>query len=138
MYFLNKTCLAFCILFSSSVFLIAQDEGILHITEEYSIRQLLDHRKALNFQKDRKLKVWSVQLLLSRDKYLATKKIIEVKKRTKNLTSKVDWFYQSPYYRIYAGAFYTKLEAVSLLNHLVDAFPDAIVFKNTEAKPSDM
>ncbi len=116
----------------------AQQDGILHVTEEYSVRQLLDHRKALNFQKDRKLKVWSVQLLLSRDKYLATKKIIEVKKRTKNLTSKVDWFYQAPYYRIYAGAFYTKLEAVTLLNHLVDAFPDAIVFKNTEAKPSDM
>ena len=90
------------------------------------------------FQKDRKLKVWSVQLLLSRDKYLATRKVVEVKKITKNITSKVDWFYQAPYYRIYAGAFYTKLEAATLLDLLLDDFPDAIVFKNTEARPSDM
>ena len=116
----------------------AQEQGILHVTEEFSIRTLLDHRKSLNFQKDRKLKVWSVQLLLSRDKYLATRKVVEVKKITKNITSKVDWFYQAPYYRIYAGAFYTKLEAATLLDLLLGDFPDAIVFKNTEARPSDM
>ena len=63
----------------------AQEQGILHVTEEFSIRTLLDHRKSLNFQKDRKLKVWSVQLLLSRDKYLATRKVVEVKKITKNI-----------------------------------------------------
>ena len=116
----------------------AQQEGILHVTEEMSIRTLLDHRKSLNFQKERKIKVWSVQLLLSRDKYLATQKVVQVKKMTQNITSKVDWFYQAPYYRIYAGAFYTKLEAASLLHLLVEEFPDAIVFKNTEASPSDM
>lgn len=116
----------------------AQEEGILHVTEEMSVRTLLDHRKTLNFQKERKLKAWSVQLLLSRDKYLATQKVVQVKKMTKNITSKVDWFYQAPYYRIYAGAFYTKLEAATLLNLLIDEFPDAIVFKNTEARPSDM
>ena len=114
------------------------EEGIVRVTEEPSIRQLLDHRKALNFQKDRKMKVWSVQLFLSRDKYLATQKVSEVKNRTNNITSKVDWFYEAPYYRIYAGGFYTKLEAVSMLNQLVEMYPEAIVFKNTEAKPSDM
>jgi hypothetical protein len=133
-----KMILSLTIYICATTFLCAQEEGILHVTEEYSIRQLLDHRKALNFQKDRKLKVWSVQLFLSRDKYLATKKVTEAKNRTKNLTSKVDWFYEAPYYRIYAGGFYTKMEAVSLLNDLVDIFPEAIVFKNTEAKPSDM
>lgn len=119
-------------------FCFAQEEGIVRVTEEHSIRQLLDHRKALNFSKDRTLKVWSVQLFLSRDKYLATKKVAEARQRVKNLTSKIDWFYEAPYYRIYAGGFYTKLEAVSLLNRLVDMYPDAIVFKNTEAKPTDM
>ncbi len=133
-----KWILLLSIYITTTNLLIAQEEGILHITEETSIRQLLDHRKALNFQKERKLTVWSVQLFLSRDKYLATQKVSEVKKRTQNLTSKIDWFYEAPYYRIYAGGFYTKLEAVSLLSQLVEMFPDAIVFKNTEAKPSDM
>ncbi|MCH2022001.1 MAG: sporulation protein [Saprospiraceae bacterium] len=118
--------------------LFAQDEGILHINETISIRELLDHRKSLNFQRDRKLKVWSVQLLLSRDKYLATKKVSEIKKRLKYVTSKIDWFYEAPYYRIYAGGFYTKLDAITLLNQVLESYPNAIVFKNTEAKPSDM
>ena len=118
--------------------LYAQENGILHVVEESSIRTLLDHRKALNFQKERKVKAWSVQLFLSRDKYLTTQKVSEVKKKAKNLTSKIDWFYEAPYYRIYAGGFYTKMEAVSLLNELLVLFPDAIVFKNTETKPSDM
>ncbi|MFT5647099.1 MAG: hypothetical protein ACI976_001788 [Aureispira sp.] len=120
-------------------FSIAQnEEGIVRVVEENSIRQILDHRKALNFTKDRKVKVWSVQLYLSRDKYLATQQVSEAKKKTRNVTSKVDWFYEAPYYRIYAGGFYTKLEAVTLLNELVTMYPDAIVFKNTEAKPADM
>lgn len=133
---LTKVFLLMAVLLAST--LVAQREGILHITEAFSIRTLLDHRKSLNFQKERKLKAWSVQLLLSRDKYLATRKVVEVKKSTRYITSKVDWFYQAPYYRIYAGAFYTKLEAATLLNLLIEQFPDAIVFKNTEARPTDM
>lgn len=128
--------LVFCCNITTSVF--AQEPGILHVVEEHSIRQLLDHRKSLNFQKDRKLKVWSVQLLLSRDKYLATQQVTEIKKVIQNITTKVDWIYEAPYYRIYAGGFYTKLEAATLLNKLVEFYPDAIVFKNGEAKPTDM
>lgn len=114
------------------------DPGIVRVTEESSIRRILDHRKALNFQRDRHIKVWSVQLFLTRDKYLATQKVNEVKQRTKYLESEVDWFYEAPYYRVYAGGFYTKLEAASLLNEVVELYPDAILFKNVEAKPSDM
>jgi hypothetical protein len=122
-----------------SSFSIAQDQdGIVRVVEENSIRQILDHRKALNFTKDRTVKVWSVQLYLSRDKYLATQQVSEARRKTRNVTSEVDWFYEAPYYRIYAGGFYTKLEAVALLNDLVGMYPDAIVFKNTEAKPGDM
>lgn len=128
----------FFILFVTTNNLLAQEKGILHVVEENSIRQMLDHRKALNFQKERKLQVWSVQLYLSRDKYSATQKVTEIKKITQDITTKVDWFYEAPYYRIYAGGFYTKLEAATLLQQLIGQFPDAIVFKNTEAKPTDM
>lgn len=119
-------------------FSFAQEEGIVRVVEENSIRQILDHRKSLNFTKDRTVKVWSVQLYLSRDKYLTTQEVSNARRKTRNVTSKVDWFYEAPYYRIYAGGFYTKLEAVTLLNELVELYPDAIVFKNTEAKPADM
>lgn len=116
----------------------AQEDGILRVIEEDNIRTLLDHRKALNFQKDRTIRAWSVQVFLSRDKYLATQKVTEIKKRTRNLTSKVDWYYDAPYYRIYAGGFYTKLEAATLLSQVLELYPDAILFKNENVKPSDL
>lgn len=123
---------------SISSWIWSQGSAVLHVVEEHSIRQLLDHKKSLNFQKDRKIKVWSVQLLLSRDKYLATQQVTEIRKVIQHTTNKVDWTYEAPYYRIYAGGFYTKLEAATLLNRLLESYPDAIVFKNSAAKPSDM
>ncbi|MDC0230976.1 hypothetical protein OAK19_03350 [Aureispira] len=136
-YILNVGLLLIFLTLSMSA-LVAQGEGILHINEEFSIRKLLDHRKSLNFKQDRKLKVWSVQILLTRDKYLATKNFSEIKKRLQNVTTKVDWFYEAPYYRIYAGGFYIKLDAITLLNQVLERYPNAIVFKNAEGKPRDM
>ena len=113
-------------------------ENILRVTEESGIRQMLDHHKAINFQRDRKIKAWSVQIYLGRDKYQATKTVNSAKQRLRNLTSKVDWFYEAPYYRIYAGGFYTKLEANTLLHQILPQYPTAIIFKNTSARPSDL
>lgn len=113
-------------------------EGTLRVNEESSIRQMLDHRKSLNYQRDRKIKVWSVQIYLGRDKYEATKTVTSAKQRLRNITTKVDWFYEAPYYRIYVGGFYTKLEAMTLLHQLLDQYPQAIIFKNKKARPSDL
>lgn len=115
-----------------------EDEGILRVTEASSVRQLLDHRKSLNYQRDRKIKAWSVQIYLGRDKYEATKMVNNAKLRLRNVTQKVDWFYEAPYYRIYAGGFYTKLEAMSLLNQILPQYPSAIIFKNAEVRPLDL
>lgn len=108
------------------------------INEESSIRQILDHRKALNFDSKRKIKAWSVQVYLTRDKYLATKKTSEIKNQFVHINQKVDWFYSNPYYRIFVGNFYTKIEAAELLNQLVEQYPDAIIFKNSLAKAEDI
>ncbi len=115
-----------------------EEEGILRVTEESSIRQLLDHRKALNYQRDRKIKAWSVQIYLGRDKYEATKTVSSAKLRLRNITPSVEWFYEAPYYRIYVGGFYTKLEAMRLLHQILPQYPSAIIFKNTEVRPSDL
>ena len=108
------------------------------INEEISIRRMLDHRKALNFDQKRKIKAWSVQVYLTRDKYLATKKTAAIKNQFNHINQKVDWFYANPYYRIYTGSFYTKLEAAGLLHQVSKDYPDAIIFKNSEAKPQDI
>ncbi len=116
----------------------AQYSTTTRVNEELSIRQMLDHRKALNFDTKRKIKAWSIQVYLTRDKYLATKKAAEIKNQFVHINQKVDWFYENPYYRIYTGSFYTKMEAANLLNKLVERYPDAIIFKNSEANVSDV
>ena len=115
-----------------------QTNTTVRINEESSIREMLDHRKTLNFDQKRKIKAWSVQVFLTREKYLAAQKTSAIRNQFKHLNHKVDWFYANPYYRIYTGSFYTKIEAAGLLNQLVKEYPDAIIFKNSEAKPENM
>lgn len=125
----------FFLLFAATA--VAQD-GTVHIDEESSIRQLMDHRKALNFESKRKIKAWSVQVFMSHDKYEAVKKTEQVKNQFKHLNESIDWFYSDPYYRLYTGCFYTKIEAASLLHQISESYPNAIIFKNSEVKPSDL
>lgn len=113
----------------------AQSEKI-HVREERAIRLMLDHRKALNFEKGRTIKAWSVQLMITRDKYEVSKRKNEVERHFKNV--KVDWVFEAPYYRLSAGVFYTKLEAEKLLNNLITRYPKACLFKNSRANPSDL
>lgn len=111
------------------------EPGKVHISEDTGIRAMLDHRKSLNFQKDRLIKAWSVQILVTRDKYLVNQKKDEVKRSFRGLN--IDWSYEEPYYRLNAGAFYTKIEAVGLLHKLLNNYPGAYIFKNNQVKPSD-
>ncbi len=119
-------------LLSSSIIL-AQDN--IYIEEEGGIRQMMDTRKELNFREDRYIKAWSIQLLVTRDKYLANKSKNEFAQKFDDL--KADWQYEQPYYRLNVGAFYTKLEATMTLNQLIEEYPDAYIFKNSRAKTTD-
>lgn len=109
--------------------------GEIYTDEESGIRAMLDHRKSLNFQKNRTVKAWSVQIMVTRDKYEANQKKYEVQRRYPEY--QVDWFYEEPYYRLNVGAFYTKIEAAGLQSRLVTFYPDAYIFKNHRAKTTD-
>jgi hypothetical protein len=111
----------------------AQDN--IYIEEEDAVRRMMDIRKELNFREDRYVKAWSIQLLVTRDKYLANKSKAEFSKKFRDL--KADWQYEQPYYRLNVGAFYTKLEATMALHQLIDEYPDAYIFKNSQAKTTD-
>jgi hypothetical protein len=107
----------------------------IYIIEEDAIRQMMDSRKELNFKKDRNIKAWSIQIMVTRDKYEVVEKKDEFNRSYDEF--KVDWSYEQPYYRLNVGAFYTKLEATMVLNKFIEKYPDAYVFKNDQAKPSD-
>jgi len=105
------------------------------VTEDAGIRNLMDRRKELNFKKDRYIKAWSIQIMVSRDKYEVLEKKEAFEKEYDDY--KVDWTYEQPNYKLNVGAYYTKLEATMAMHKLLEDYPDAYVFKNNQAKPSD-
>jgi hypothetical protein len=105
------------------------------VTEDSGIRNLMDRRKELNFKKDRYIKAWSIQIMVSRDKYEVLEKKEAFEKEYDDY--KVDWTYEQPNYKLNVGAYYTKLEATMAMHKLLEDYPDAYVFKNNQAKPSD-
>lgn len=109
----------------------------LSIFEEPGISRLLEQRRKLNFDPDRYIKVWSVQIMISRDKLRVMERKREVKRRFSHDIS-VEWSYEQPYYKLNAGAFFTKLEAAGLLRQLIDIYPEAYIFKNGQAHPAHM
>lgn len=110
----------------------------INLEEDPAIRRLLDVKKANNTSKDKVVRAWSVQILTSRDKYEVLQKMQEARSYFKNESNvKIDWTYEQPYYRLNAGAFYTKLEAAGLLYKIAKYYPNAYLFKNMQVKPSD-
>jgi hypothetical protein len=105
------------------------------VTEDAGIRNLMDRRKELNFKKDRYIKAWSIQIMVSRDKYEVLEKKEAFEKEYDDY--KVDWTYEQPNYKLNVGAYYTKLEATMAMHKLLEDYPDAYVFKNNQAKASD-
>ena len=107
------------------------------VQEDSGVRRLLDQRKGTNFKDDRTLRAWSVQIMISRDKYEVLQKMQEVRSLFRDDLVKIDWTYEQPYYRLNAGAFYTKMECAALLYRVMQRYPDAYIFKNNKVKPED-
>ena len=104
--------------------------------EPTSVADMISHRRTLNFTKNRKIKAWSIQLFTSRDKFKATERFSMLKRELIHLDADIDWYYENPYYRIYIGSFYTKMEAATLLHKVVELYPNAYIFKNAESSSS--
>lgn len=109
--------------------------GDLRLYEGQAISELQDLRKMANRQKNRKVTAWSVQLLVTRDRYEVIEKEAEFKKRHRDIH--VNWQYDNPYYRLTAGAFFKKVDAAALLHEIKELYPNAYIVKNDDVKPVD-
>jgi hypothetical protein len=56
------------LLFICSFFYIGLAAAQSVVNEDSGIRSMMDKRKELNFKKDRYIKAWSIQIMVSRDK----------------------------------------------------------------------
>jgi hypothetical protein len=123
------------LLFICSFFYISLAAAQIVVSEDSGIRSMMDKRKELNFKKDRYIKAWSIQIMVSRDKYEVLKKKEAFEKEYEDFV--VEWTYEQPNYKLNVGAYYTKLEATIAMHKLSEDFPDAYVFKNNQAKASE-
>jgi hypothetical protein len=118
-----------------SFFYIGLAAAQIVVNEDSGIRSMMDKRKELNFKRDRYIKAWSIQIMVSRDKYEVLKKKEAFEKEYEDFV--VEWTYEQPNYKLNVGAYYTKLEATIAMHKLTEDFPDAYVFKNNQAKASE-
>ncbi len=105
------------------------------INQSQDVIDLIDKDKAVRKSK-KYISGWSVQLLASNER----SKVTELKGVFLNTYPdiKVDWDYDSPYYKLQAGAFRTKREASRLLERIKPQFPDAYIVTNRKISPIDL
>lgn len=105
------------------------------INEDYPISQMMDAYIAENKSTSR-VEGWRIQIMATTDR----RKMEAAKSEflVKYPQIKVDWTHSKPYYRLRAGAFSTKLEAVRLLYQLKRDYPSAYPAKDNKINPEEL
>lgn len=99
----------------------------IKVSEDFVISQMLQRHIQSNKSKSN-VSGWRVQLLSTSDRI----KVEEAKQKFMQDFPgvSVDWTHSKPYYRLRAGAFTSKLEAMRLLHRLKKDYPSAFPAKD--------
>jgi hypothetical protein len=110
-------------------------QGMLYIHQPAEVEQLLQRSIAIN--KERKqISGWSVMIMVTDDRTRADEAKIRFLRQFPDINA--DWDFETPYYRLKAGAFLNKIEAYGLMLYLKAQYPDCYVIKNTRIRPRDL
>ena len=110
----------------------AQD---IRITEEPLIASMLGKYVESNKAKV-SIEGWRVQLLATTDRRKLENARQQFQYRYPNISA--DWVHASPYYKLQAGAFRTKLEAIRLIHILKEDYPSAYPAKDNNIRPEEL
>lgn len=99
----------------------------IQVEEEYAVSRMMARFGELNKMKST-VPGWRIQLVATTDrrKMEATKEAF----MKKYPEISIDWQHAKPYYRLRAGAFKTKLEAMRVLDRLKKDYPSAFPAKD--------
>ncbi len=113
-----------CLCFLMANFAFSQN---INVEEDYFVSQMLE-RHVQNNKAHTITSGWRVQLFSTSDR----NKVEEAKQKflRDHPGVSVDWTHAKPYYRLRAGAFTTKLEAMRLLHQLKKDYPSAFPAKD--------
>jgi len=114
----------FLLLFAFGPVVTAQN---IQVEEEYNVSRMMARFGELNKMRST-VPGWRIQLVATTDrrKMEATREAFM--KKYPDIT--IDWQHAKPYYRLRAGAFKTKLEAMRVLDRLKKDYPSAFPAKD--------
>lgn len=130
---MNRTLFLFIgIVFIALNSSIAQD---ISVTEEAAITEMMERFTDENKSRT-SVEGWRIQLLATTDRQKMERSKQTFQYRYPNIP--VDWEHSKPYYKLRAGAFATKLEAIRLLYLLKEDYPSAYPAKDKKIRPEEM
>lgn len=125
--------LLFTIMFlTSSILVYCQN---INVNEDYPVKVLFQEYVTINKTKAN-VKGWRIQLVATTDR----RKVEEAKERFQELYPgvNVDWKHVKPYYKLRAGAFLHKLDAMRALQTIKSDFPGAYPANDNHIHPREL
>ena len=128
-----KNLLLFILLFTNSALLINAQN--VTINEDFPIDKMMETFVTKN-KSTYRLNGWRIQIMATTDRRLMEKAKSEFLANYPNVS--INWTHSKPYYRLRAGAFSSKLDAVRLLHLLKNDYPGAYPAKDNNIKPREL
>lgn len=105
------------------------------LSEPTDIKNMMDRFTEINRAKTF-VDGWRVQILATPDRQRLDQARQSFQIRYPNVSS--DWVHSKPYYKLRAGAFATKLEALRLLYIMKEDYPGAYLVKDNQVRPEEL
>ena len=105
------------------------------INEDYEVQQLMEKFVSINTSKSY-VEGWRVQVISTTDRQRLESVRQSLKIRYPYLST--SWVHNRPYYRLRAGAFASKLEALRLQHLLREYYPGSIPTRDTKVSASEI
>lgn len=127
-----KIYLTFAIGFLLSVSTLSAQN--IHVDEEYDVSRMMLRFVELN-KMSTAVSGWRIQLVATTDRRKMERDREVFMRRHPDIS--IDWQHAKPYYRLRAGAFQTKLEAIRVLHLLKRDYPSAFPAKDSNINPKE-
>ncbi|CAH1002492.1 hypothetical protein LEM8419_03371 [Neolewinella maritima] len=129
--------LVLTLLLTASALATAQQQRMIMVTPDADVERVLNLFAEIN-ETNEEVEGWRVQILATTDRQQLERTETEFKATYPSVP--VDWVHNSPYYKLRAGAFFTRAEADGLRQRLSREFEGVYLVKDevTEAELLDM
>lgn len=113
----------------------AKGQGVVSFSSDAKISKMMDRFIEIN-KATTTIDGWRIQLLASTDRQKVESAKFQFQSFYPNIS--VDWTHSRPYYKLRAGAFATKLDAIRMLYVLKQDYPTAYPTRDNTIRPEEL